>query len=88
MSSTTTTDIEPRGTQFARYARALAACKGDPVGAEAFASANGWHVVAQVCKALMSVVDSAAISGTVTSRIARPPLWQRHYGHDVLRAAA
>ena len=58
---------EPKGTAFARFARALAVCKGDLVGAEAFAEANGWPTVAAAFKGLISAQDSASFSAATSA---------------------
>lgn len=52
----------PRGISFAQYARAVAVCRGDLIGAEAYAQERGQHAVAMAIKALISANDAASFA--------------------------
>ena len=53
--------LMPAGTTFARFIKAMAVARGDPMAAEAFATARRWPNIAAVCKAAVAPVDQAGL---------------------------
>ena len=71
----THTGTTPTGVHFARFVRALAIGRGDPIAAEAYAQGQPWHTPAVLCalKALstpMSVSDYSASTRAIQTDFA------------------
>lgn len=58
----TTLSALPRGTAFARYAKALACARGDFRSAYAFSEGQNWRDTPQVCAALKAAVATGSTS--------------------------